>query len=252
MSRHSLATTLRTIPSAAYSLAGALATLSALSWYFVARASMPMMGMFDFSTMIWFIVIWAVGMVAMMFPSLMPMAYVVALSTARATEARPGGRVYKVLGPVLFILGYVGVWTLVGGAFYLAIVGLFNLNQSLSIGSFGLVGGSVLIATGIYQFSRFKQNALMECRSPMGFMMTGWRKGLTGSAVMGGDYGLFCTKCCWVLMAGLLFVGAMSLPLMGVFAIIIFGEKIGPFGSAVSKLVGVAFIATGIFLAVPL
>lgn len=252
MDRHNLISTLQTVPSVAYVLAGGLCTLSAASWLFVAQANMPMIGVFDFSTVIWFTVIWAVGMVAMMFPSLMPIAYMVAVSTARATEGQTNSRVSKVLGPALFILGYVGVWTLVGLAFYLAIAGLFNLDQSLSIGTFGLVGGSVLMATGIYQFSRFKQNALMKCRSPMGFMMTGWRKGLTGSAVMGGDYGLFCTKCCWVLMAGLLFVGAMSLPLMGVFTIIIFGEKIGPFGQLVSKVVGVAFIATGIFLAIPL
>ena len=252
MDRHSLVLTLQTIPLVAYVLAGGLGALSALSWLFVAQASMPMVGMFGFSTMIWFIVIWAFGMVAMMFPSLMPMAYMVAVSTVRATEGRPGGRVYNVGRPALFILGYVAVWTLAGLAFYLAIAGLFNLDPSLSIETFGPVGGSVLLATGVYQFSRFKQNALMKCRSPMGFMMTSWRKGLTGSAIMGGDYGLFCTKCCWVLMAGLLFVGAMSLPLMGIFTLIIFGEKIGPFGPVVSKVVGVAFIATGIFLVVPL
>ncbi len=67
---------------------------------------------------------------------------------------------------------------------------------------------------------------------------------------MGADYGLFCTRCCWVLMAGLLTVGAMSLPLMGVFSIIIFVEKIVPFGSAISKLIGAAFIGTGLLLLV--
>jgi predicted metal-binding membrane protein len=49
-------------------------------------------------------------------------------------------------------------------------------------------------------------------------------------------------------MAGLLTVGAMSIPLMGVFSIIIFAEKVGPFGPAISKLVGAAFLGTGILL----
>jgi len=51
-------------------------------------------------------------------------------------------------------------------------------------------------------------------------------------------------------MAGLLTVGTMSLPLMGVFSIIIFLEKIAPFGPLISKLVGAGFIGTGIFLLV--
>ena len=63
---------------------------------------------------------------------------------------------------------------------------------------------------------------------------------------MGADYGVFCTKCCWVLMAGLLVVGAMSLPLMGMFAIVIFAEKIAPFGGIISRIIGGGLIATGL------
>ena len=65
---------------------------------------------------------------------------------------------------------------------------------------------------------------------------------------MGADYGLFCTRCCWALMAGLLTVGAMSLPLMGIFSIIVFTEKIVPFGAMISKLEGAGFLVTSIFL----
>jgi predicted metal-binding membrane protein len=49
-------------------------------------------------------------------------------------------------------------------------------------------------------------------------------------------------------MAGLLTVGAMSLPLMGVFSITIFVEKIVPFGALISKLVGAGFLIIGILL----
>jgi len=84
----------------------------------------------------------------------------------------------------------------------------------------------------------------------MSFILTRWRNGNSGAGIMGADYGLFCTRCCWVLMAGLLTVGTMSLPLMGVFSIIIFLEKIAPFGPLISKLVGAGFIGTGIFLLV--
>jgi predicted metal-binding membrane protein len=51
-------------------------------------------------------------------------------------------------------------------------------------------------------------------------------------------------------MVGLLTVGTMSLPLMGVFALIIFVEKIGPFGTLIVKIVGLGFLAAGIALIV--
>lgn len=249
MSTRGVALTLRSVPLSGYVLGGTLSALSVVSWIVVANANMPMAGMLDVSALVFFTIIWAVGMVAMMFPSLIPMAYMVGVS-AHAGEDRTWNWTMQLLGPALFVLGYVGVWTLVGVTFYIMIALLGVLGQPFTVGLLGLAGGAILIATGIYQFTRFKLNALMKCRSPMGFMMTRWRGGRIGSVLMGADYGLFCTKCCWVLMVGLLIVGAMSLPLMGVFAVIIFAEKIGPFASVASKLVGVGFIVSGLFLAI--
>jgi predicted metal-binding membrane protein len=209
-----------------------------------------MAGMLDVSSLLLFTAIWGVGMVAMMFPSLIPMVYMVSVSarspeietvsTARRTgvSSRSG----------LFVLAYVAIWTIVGTAFYLAISGLAFTGLPTSVAVFGLWAGPVMILVGLYQFTRFKQDALMKCRSPMTFLFTRWRSGKTGAASMGADYGLFCTRCCWALMAGLLTVGAMSLPLMGVFSIIIFTEKVVPFGAIISKLIGAGFLALGIFL----
>ena len=239
---------LRTVPLAGYILAGTLAVLSAVSWVIVAQASMPMTGLFDLSALTLFTIIWAIGMVAMMLPSIIPMIY--AIDRSKLVGQQPKGVGLRVISPALFLLGYVGIWTLVGIIFYLMMAFVAGLGYSIVLGGLGVAGGVVLIATGIYQFTRFKQSALMKCRTPLGFIMTGWKDGPLGAARMGGNYGLFCTKCCWVLMAGLLVVGAMSLPLMGVFAIIIFMEKIGPIGLLVSKLVGAAFILVGLLLVV--
>ncbi len=187
-----------------------------------------------------------------MFPSLLPMVYAMTLSARKSQEGRQVSTPFRKLAVSvragLFILGYVGIWTLVGITFYLAIAALTLAGLPASFGSFGFWAGLVLIAVGLYQFSRFKQEALMKCRSPMGFMFTRWRNGNVGAGVMGADYGLYCTRCCWVLMAGLLTVGAMSFPLMGIFAIIIFVEKMFPFGETVSKLIGVGFVALGAIL----
>jgi len=246
-----IATTLRTIPRAAYILGVTLGALSILSWLVVANANMPMAGMLDSSALLLFTAIWGVGMVAMMFPSLIPIFYTVSVSARKSPDLETLSIPYKTgvsASPGLFVLAYVAIWTIVGAAFYLAISGLALTGLPTGVAIFGLWAGPVMILVGLYQFTRFKQNALMKCRSPMTFLLTRWRGGKTGAALMGVDYGLFCTKCCWALMAGLLTVGAMSLPLMGVFAIIIFTEKIVPFGAIISKLVGAGFLAAGIFL----
>jgi len=212
---------------------------------------MPMAGMLDVSSLSLFTAIWGVGMVAMMLPSLIPMVYTVTVSGHKKLEDGLGTRRFEQrvfsVPASLFILGYVGVWTLVGAAFYVALTVLVQAGFVVQ-GPLGFWAGLIIILTGLYQFSGFKHRALMKCRSPMGFIMTRWKKGNSGAALMGVDYGTFCTKCCWVLMAGLLTVGAMSLPLMGIFSVIIFAEKLGPFGPAISKLVGAAFLATGILL----
>ena len=186
-----------------------------------------------------------------MFPSLIPMVYTITVSARKKPEDDTVvGRFQQhavSLPATLFVLGYVVVWTIVGVIFYLVITVLAQVGFSV-VGSLGFWAGFIIILTGLYQFSGFKSRALMKCRSPLSFIMMRWKNGNYGAATMGVDYGMFCTKCCWVLMAGLLTVGAMSIPLMGVFSIIIFAEKLGPFGAAISKLVGAAFLATGILL----
>lgn len=241
-----------TVPGAALVLAGALGLLSLVSWYFVAAANMPMAGTIDPVAFVLFTAIWGAGMVAMMFPSLVPMAYAIAMSARKEhDDVQLPSKVRKLavaFRASLFILGYVGVWTLVGSIFYLAITGLSIAGVPVNLGSFGFWGGIILIATGLYQFTRFKQGMLMKCRSPMSFILTSWKNGNVGAGIMGADYGFICTKCCWVLMAGLLVVGAMSLPLMGVFALIIFAEKVFPQGQLISRIIGVAFVAAGVYL----
>src|SRR3989442_14758295 len=240
-----------TVPAAALVLAGSLGLLSLVSWYFVAAANMPTAGTIDPTAFVLFTAIWGIGMVAMMFPSLLPMAYAITMSARKEhddVQLSPARRPIVALRASLFILGYVGIWTLVGSVFYLAITGLTVAGVPVNLGSFGFWGGIILIATGLYQFTRFKQGALMKCPSPMRFILTRWKNGNAGAGIMGADYGFFCTKCCWVLMAGLLVVGAMSLPLMGVFALIIFAEKVFPQGQLISRIIGAAFLAAGVYL----
>jgi len=243
---------IRATPPAAYGLVGTLGFLSILAWFLVAGANMPMAGMLDPVALLLFTIIWGVGMVAMMFPSLLPMVYTVAVSAKKSLQEDAVSPKFRRLAisarSALFVAGYVAIWTFVGVIFYLAIATMNTAGLPSGFGSFGMWAALILVVTGLYQFTRFKQRALMKCRSPMSFIFTRWRNGKLGAGLMGADYGLFCTKCCWVLMAGLLTVGAMSLPLMGVFAIIIFAEKVGPYGALFSKIVGAGFVAVGLIL----
>lgn len=243
--------TIRTIPRTAIALAGVLGTLTVLAWVIVAQANVPMAGTLDPEALLLFTLIWGIGMVAMMFPSLVPMAYTITVSARKSIEetGQPQS-LQRLIAPAraaIFVLGYVVVWTLVGVLFYIAFAGLAIAGLLSSLTLIGPVAGAILIATGLYQFTRFKLQALMKCRHPLGFIMTRWRNGSLGAGAMGLDFGLFCTRCCWVLMAGLLTVGAMSTALMGVFALIIFAEKVGPYGAAVTKIIGIAFLVVGIY-----
>ncbi len=240
------------LPVTGMVLAGVLGALATGAWVLTARSSMPMIGIFDPVSLGFFTALWAVGMVAMMFPSLTPMVYAITMSARRELEEQGShntrSQILVSTRAVLFILGYVIVWTLVGVAFYLGITLLVQAGLDANFATIRYGAALILAATGLYQFTGFRERALSKCRSPITFILSSWRNGYVGAGLMGSDYGMFCTKCCWVLMIGLLTVGAMSLPLMGVFAIIIFIEKIAPFGRLFSRIVGGAFLATGLVL----
>jgi predicted metal-binding membrane protein len=240
------------VPVTGIVLASVLGVLALGAWAVSAESNMPMAGMFDLVSFGFFTALWAVGMVAMMFPSLIPMVYALTNSARRELEengsSRGLGRILISVRAALFILGYVAIWTIVGVIFYLGISLLVQAGLPASFGTIRSWAGLILVGTGLYQFTRFKEMSLSKCRSPITFILTSWRNGSTGAGLMGANYGWFCTKCCWVLMVGLLTVGAMSLPLMGVFALIIFVEKVAPFGNLFSKIVGAAFLAAGFYL----
>ena len=98
-----------TIPGAALVLAGSLGVLSLVSWYFVAGANMPMAGTVDLAAFVLFTAIWGIGMVAMMFPSLVPMVYAVTVSARKEQEDRqvsPATRSFPItFRASLFMLG---------------------------------------------------------------------------------------------------------------------------------------------------
>jgi len=112
----------------------------------------------------------------------------------------------------------------------------------------GIIFGSILIISGIYQFSPLKNKCLGYCESPLSFFMRRWKEGKIGAIKMGAYHGLYCLGCCWSYFLIMIALGWMSIILMGLFAIIIFGEKVWSKGIWIARAVGIALVIEGLLI----
>jgi predicted metal-binding membrane protein len=188
------------------------------------------------------VVMWALMMVAMMTPAAAPMILMFAtIHRRRAAEGRP------TVPTAIFILGYLLVWTLYSAVAAFTQAGLHAaalLSPAMAATS-PLLAGGLLVAAGVFQWTPLKRACLAACRSPLSFLMTGWREGRGGALVMGLRHGLYCLGCCWALMALLFVAGVMNLLWVAAIAVAVLVEKVIPRGELVSRLVGVALIGAG-------
>ncbi|MGE5662113.1 MAG: DUF2182 domain-containing protein [Ignavibacteriales bacterium] len=262
-----------------------------------------------------FVVIWTVGMAAMMFPAIIPMVLFYNRlidssskgskgnlhshdssqmlyhrqgntnsdtgnnSNSKNYNSIPGSanqdqnkrrKIYnlsyvfrlKTYYMVIFILSYLAIWAIIGivlliGWSYaldilltqLGINDILNSQQQqqkeqLSINT---IYGILLIISGIYQFSPLKARCLGYCESPLSFFMRRWRKGAAGAVKMGTYHGLYCLGCCWPYFLLMVALGWMNILWMGLFAAIIFAEKIWVKGGLwIARITGICFISIGI------
>ena len=238
-------------------LAG-LVIISGLAWahtvYLAQRASsMSSMGMsmpnlqpwsaVDFGTMF---VMWAVMMVAMMVPTAAPMILVFAkVNRTRREQSRP----YVPTG--IFLPGYVLAWSGFAALATLANWGLHTgglLSSMIGASTSTMLGGILLLAAGVFQWSPLKYACLTQCRSPLGFIMTEWREGAVGALNMGLRHGLYCLGCCWVLMALLFVLGIMNLLWIAALAGFVLLEKVAPAGHWVSRATGLILIGWAVLI----
>jgi predicted metal-binding membrane protein len=188
---------------------------------------------------------WAGMMVAMMLPSAMPMILTfAAVSGSRRRQERPYVPV------TVFVAGYVAVWT---GFSVVAAIAQWVLHRQALLSpamasTSAWLGGLLLFAAGIFQFTPLKHACLTQCRAPFDFIMTRWREGSGGAFRMGLEHGLFCAGCCWALM-GLLFVaGVMNILWIAALSLIVGLEKLLPRGAWLSSATGVVLTAWGAWL----
>ena len=194
----------------------------------------------------WYIGIWITMMTAMMLPSVAPMV----LAFSRISQERSRrGRSY--VPTWVFGAGYLLAWAGYGAAAY----GVFRIVTGIDTGFLAWdrggpwIAGAAIAAAGLYQLTPLKRVCLLHCRTPLHFVLHGWREGRSGALKMGLSHGAYCVGCCWGLMLILFALGVMSLFWMVVVAAIIFAEKVTPFGARLSRALAVAFVLFGIWVA---
>ena len=209
--------------------------------------SMPHMEPWGPADFILMFVMWAVMMVAMMVPSASPMIILFATvhrkHREQETPVPPTG---------VFLLGYLTAW-----AWYsaLATLGQWGLHSAallspMMASTSPIVGGVLLLAAGVFQFTPLKYACLSRCRSPLQFLLNEWRDGTRGAFVMGLRNGNFCVICCWALMALMFVTGVMSLLWMAIIAAFVLVEKVAPEAKWINRISGVLLIAWGVWMLV--
>ena len=232
-----------------YLILGVLLLLAALAWGLLIWQAPMMnnqaMGLTMGMSAVLFIAIWALMMIAMMFPAAAPM--ILMFSAVYAGKRR---QEQPYVPTWIFVSAYLLVWTLSGVlAYFLAIEVEKLAGQSMWLmENASRIGGAILVIAGLYQLSPLKNVCLSKCRTPLQFLLTSWHDGYAGAFRMGIEHGVFCLGCCWLLFVILFPLGLMNIAVMAVVTVLIFAEKALPIGRQISQLAGVGLIVYGVLV----
>jgi predicted metal-binding membrane protein len=209
------------------------------------KMSGPDTGPWQTATLLPLFLMWTEMMVAMMLPSATPMVLTFAkVQRSRREKEKP------LVTTGIFVLGYLAVWTGFS-AFAAVIQWILHARALLSpmmVSTSPLLGGGLLIAAGIFQWTPLKNTCLTGCCSPQKFLMADWREGKLGAFTMGLRHGVHCMGCCWFLMLLLFVAGVMNIWWIAIITILVLIEKIAPRGLLLGKFAGVFFAVWGLWL----
>ncbi|WP_254534702.1 DUF2182 domain-containing protein [Halomarina litorea] len=177
-----------------------------------------------------YLLMWGVMMIAMMYPSSVPLVRLYYRTLTGVSTRAKSLRVGAFLGT------YTLVWTATG------LVPL-AANRVVPITAVGgsevLLGGTLLLLAG-YQLSSYKDRCLRHCRLPLGYLMQHHRPGVRGASRMGLEHAWFCLGCCWALFAFMVVVGTMNLVWMVLITAVLSLERTVSWGDTLARGVGVA------------
>jgi predicted metal-binding membrane protein len=188
---------------------------------------------------------WTEMMVAMMIPSAAPM-----ILTFAAVQRKRRDRETPFVPTGIFLLGYLAAWT---GFSVLAAIAQWILHAEallspMMVGTSPILGGALLLAAGVFQWTGLKHSCLAQCRSPLNFLLSDWRDGHWGAFRMGLKHGTYCIGCCWFLMALLFVAGVMNLWWIAIIAAFVLLERVLPKSLFVGRASGVLLGAWGLWL----
>lgn len=190
-----------------------------------------------------FLLFWTIMMIAMMFPALAPAA-----SGRYEMLRRQARTIPACFHLLLFLLGYLLIWTLFGlPVFFLSLLSehLVIYAPVLSIG----LNIALLGAIGLYQITPLEKHCLSHCNptlkrhtevSSPPLLLSHLKTGLL--------HGISCLGCCGGLMLVMVVVGLMNLPWMVLLTIVIFVEKTWQYGDRLSFFIGIGFIIVALFV----
>jgi predicted metal-binding membrane protein len=189
------------------------------------------------------VVMWTAMMAAMMLPGAIPMVTAFATINRRRRE-----RDAPYVPTAIFVSGYLVVWagfSILATALQWQLQRIGLVTTMLQPASYYL-SAALFLAAGLYQFSPLKETCLSYCRSPDGFILSEWRDGALGAALMGLRHGLFCMGCCGALMVLLFAVEVMDLRWVAGLTVLVTAEKLLP-GAIFWRLgIGVGLTAIGV------
>jgi predicted metal-binding membrane protein len=247
----------------AIAISVSLAGIVALSWWYLfdlsASMAEPMAGampggegmaamavpVWNFAYFAAMFLMWSIMMIGMMLPSVTPTVLIYSLVAKKAA-----GQGSPVAPTSAFVSGYVLVWI---GFSLLATTSQYLLDQaSLLTGMMAsnsdVLGGSLLLVAGAWQFAPLKNQCLQHCRSPFDFISRNWQRGKFGAARMGIKHGIICLGCCWAIMTLLFVGGVMNLLWIAVMSLFVLLEKILPGAERTGKLAGALLIGAGLIV----
>ena len=232
-----------------------LAGITAITWLYLIHLAremgspmemgMPPMRAWGAVDVFLMFVMWVVMMAAMMVPSAAPMVL-----TFSGIARRHNERTHPFPATGAFLAGYLAAWTGFSAAAIVVQWGLHRaaLLSPMMVSNNQVLGGTLLIAAGAFQFTPIKHACLSHCRSPIGFFLTEWREGTLGAFHMGFRHGAYCVGCCWLLMALLFVAGVMNLLWVAAIAGYVLVEKVVPGGHLIGRTLGACVIAGGIWM----
>ncbi len=194
------------------------------------------------SGVVLYLVMWAVMMVAMMYPSSVPLFRMYYRTLDGTTRVGTATRVGAFMGTYALVWALTGVVPLVVNTVFP--VATVAREQS------GLLIGGALVLLAVYQLSPYKNRCLKHCRTPLGFLMEYHRPGVRGAARVSARFSTYCIGCCWALFALLVVVGSMNVLWMAAITLVLSVERLFEWGERLAKGVGVVAAVAGAVLVV--